>query len=117
MEFKKKENACLRKYTATKILFMYSFSGNCAASVPISNSCVCQRFINSQDWSTYFPAAEQADISWKYINLSQIYESRNWEAKHYISVLEITVSFMGIHKWEPDIYIGFSPALHLQCRG
>ncbi len=29
---------------------------------------------------------------------------------------EITVSFLGIHKWEPDIYIGFSPALHLQCR-
>jgi hypothetical protein len=30
---------------------------------------------------------------------------------HYNSVLEITVSFLGIHKWEPDIYIGFSPAL------
>jgi hypothetical protein len=30
--------------------------------------------------------------------------------------LEITVSFLGIHKGEPDIYIGFSPALHLQCR-
>jgi hypothetical protein len=30
-------------------------------------------------------------------------------------VLEITVSFLGIHKWEPDIYIGFSSALHLQC--
>jgi hypothetical protein len=29
--------------------------------------------------------------------------------------LEITVSFLGIHKWEPDIYIGFSQALHLQC--
>jgi hypothetical protein len=29
--------------------------------------------------------------------------------------LEITVSFLGIHKWEPDIYIGFSPALHFQC--
>jgi hypothetical protein len=25
--------------------------------------------------------------------------------------LEVTVSFLGIHKWEP----GFSPALHLQC--
>jgi hypothetical protein len=25
------------------------------------------------------------------------------------------VSFLGIHKSEPDIYIGFSPALHLQC--
>jgi hypothetical protein len=24
------------------------------------------------------------------------------------------VSFLGIHKSEPDIYIGFSPALHLQ---
>jgi hypothetical protein len=32
----------------------------------------------------------------------------------YNYVLEITVSFLGIHKWEPDIYIGFSPALHLQ---
>ncbi len=35
--------------------------------------------------------------------------------------MEITVSFLGIHKWEPDIYIGFSPALPLQyglyCRG
>jgi hypothetical protein len=22
-----------------------------------------------------------------------------------------------MHKWEPDIYIGFSQALHLQCKG
>jgi hypothetical protein len=29
--------------------------------------------------------------------------------------LEITVSFLGIHKREPDIYIGFSLALPLQC--
>ena len=25
------------------------------------------------------------------------------------------VSFLGIHKSEPDIYFAFSPALHLQC--
>jgi hypothetical protein len=25
-----------------------------------------------------------------------------------------SVSFLGTHKWEADIYIGFSPALHLQ---
>jgi len=37
------------------------------------------------------------------------------EREHYYSVLEITVSFLGIHKRDPDIYIGFSPALHLQC--
>ncbi len=41
------------------------------------HSCVYERFIYSQDRSTYFPAAEQADRSWKYINLSQIYECRN----------------------------------------
>ncbi len=28
--------------------------------------------------------------------------------------MEITVSFLGIHKWELDNYIGFSLALHLQ---
>jgi hypothetical protein len=80
------------------------------------HSCVCERFIYSQDRSTYFPAAEQADQSWKYKNLSQIYECGNWETESYNSVLEITVSILGIHKCEPEIYIGFSPALHLQCR-
>jgi hypothetical protein len=37
------------------------------------------------------------------------------ETEYYKFVLEITVSFLGIHKWEPDIYFGFSPALHLHC--
>ncbi len=35
--------------------------------------------------------------------------------EYYDSVLEITVSFLGIHKREPDNYIGFLTALHLQC--
>jgi hypothetical protein len=38
------------------------------------------------------------------MNLSQIYECRNWKTEHYNSVLEIAVLFLGIHKWEPDIY-------------
>jgi hypothetical protein len=45
-------------------------------------------------------------------------EYRKWETEHYFSVLEITrlhSFFSGAHKWEPDIYSGFSPALHLQC--
>ncbi len=45
--------------------------------------------------------------SWKYINLSPIYECRNWETEYYNSVLEIKVSFLGKFKWKPDI--------HLQC--
>jgi hypothetical protein len=28
----------------------------------------------------------------------------------------MTGSFLGINKWEPDIYIGFSSILHLQFR-
>ncbi len=39
----------------------------------------------------------------------------NWETEHYTYVLKLSVSFLGIHKGEPDICIGFSPALHLQC--
>jgi hypothetical protein len=44
----------------------------------------------------------------------EIYECRNWETEHYNSVLEITVSFLEIHKWKPDIKIGFLLALYLQ---
>jgi hypothetical protein len=53
-------------------------------------------------------------------NLSHIHECENLETEHYNSILEITsptVSFLGIHKLEPDIYIGFLPALHLQYIG
>ncbi len=37
------------------------------------------------------------------------------ETERYNSVLKITVSFLGIHKWEPDVNIRFSAAHHLQC--
>ncbi len=41
-------------YTATAMPFIYSFSGNSAASVQFPHSCVYERFIYSQDQSTYF---------------------------------------------------------------
>jgi hypothetical protein len=53
-----------------------------------------------------------------YINRSQIHKCGNWETEHYSSVLEIrcrAFSFLGLHQSEPDNYIRFSPALHLQC--
>jgi hypothetical protein len=58
------------------------------------HSCVCERFIYSQDQSTYLAAENKTDRSWKYtsINLSKIlymYEWRNWDTEHYNSVLEI----------------------------
>ncbi len=102
--------------TARKIQLMYFFSGNCAASAPISTS-MCLRAIYIQ----YCIPRIGPLISLigrpilEYVNFWQIYECRNWETEHYNCVLEITVSFLGIHKWEQDIYIWFSPALLSQC--
>jgi hypothetical protein len=42
------------------------------------HSCICERFIYSHDWSSYFPAAEETDCSWEYINRPQKYECRNF---------------------------------------
>ncbi len=51
------------------------------------SACVCQRFIDSQDPSTYFPAAEQAqaDQSWEY-------ECGNQDCGRAIPFLAIFVS-------------------------
>ncbi len=112
-------------YNSIVLIWISALQGKSHLCIPIlgivrpqsqfPHSCVCERFIYSQDQSTYIPAAEYANLSWKYLNLSEIYECRNWQTEHYYSVLETTVSFLGIQKWEPYIYIGLSPALHLQC--
>ncbi len=63
-----------------------------------THSCVrvCERFIHSQDRSTYFPAAEYADRSWEYINRSQTHECGNWDFGHAILFVGIFVSNFGI---------------------
>jgi hypothetical protein len=82
------------------------------------HSCVCERFVYFQDRSTYWLQQNIWDRSWKNINLSQIYECSNRETEHYNSVLEIKRlhSFIsGNTEMGTRIYIGFSPALHLNC--
>jgi len=92
--------------TAKKIPFMYSFSGKCAASVPISTfMCLSVIYIfPGSVHSTYiFPCSSIGRPILEIYSLSQVYECRNLETEHYNSVLGTTVSFLGIHKWEPNI--------------
>jgi hypothetical protein len=53
------------------------------------HSCVCERFIYIYPGLVQLCGCSKIDRSWKYINLSQIYECRNCETEHYNSVLEI----------------------------
>ncbi len=57
------------------------------------HSCVCERFIYSNDQSAYSAARKYVNGSWEYINRSQTNEcgNRDWGR---------TIPFLGIHKWD-----------------
>jgi len=72
--------------TVTAIPFIYSFSGNSAASAPIS-TIMCLWAIYIFPGSVHiFPPAEKAYPSWEYIMRSQTYECGNcdWETPIFI---------------------------------
>ncbi len=79
-------------------------------------SCICKGFIYSQDWVCLFGCSKIGMDRWL-----QIHECGNWETEHYNSVLEKRgrkVSFLRLHKSEPEIYYWILPgpsfAVHVQ---
>jgi hypothetical protein len=68
-------------YTLQRQFRLYiPFLGIARPQPQFPHSCVCKRFIYSQDRSTYvFPPAEKADTSWEYTIRSQTHECGNWD--------------------------------------
>ncbi len=82
----------IQSHTATAIPFIYSFSGNSAASAPIS-TFLCLWAIYIDPGAVFiFPPAEKADPSWEYIIRSQTHECGNWDWDPDIPFLGIFVS-------------------------
>ncbi len=81
------------------------FLGNAWPQSQFPQSCVSERFIDSQDSSTYFPAAEKADRLWEYINPSQTHECGNWDCGREIPFLGIFVSNFRYYFFEVHLTI------------
>ncbi len=70
------------------------------------HSCICERFMYSPNQSAFLPAKISRPMMGIYKSLTDIWM---WKLGCH------AVSFLGTYKSGPNIYIGFSQVLHLQC--
>ncbi len=104
------KSCCIWYNTATAIPFIYSFSGNSAASAPIS-TLMCLWAIYIFPGSVYiFPPAEQANPSWEHIIRSQTHECGNWDWGPDIPFLGIFVSNFRHFVFAVNTMAGFLPS-------
>ncbi len=114
----KSGSVCTFFYTATKIPFKYSFSGNCEALVPIS-TFMCLWVIYIFPWSVYIFGCSKIDRPILEIHKSLI-DIRHTElgdrTLYFCFGNKEAAQLLFLEKWEPEILIGFSQALNLQCK-
>ncbi len=86
MQGRTQESICIMYTLQGKSHLSISYLGIVRPQSQFPHSCVCERFIYSQDRSIYFPAAEYADQNLEIYNyLTDI----GRETEHYNSVLEM----------------------------
>ncbi len=91
---------------AMKVPLMYSFSGNSAASAPISTFMCLWAFYTVPGLVYIFPPAEYAGWLWEYIIRSQTHECGNWDWDPDIPFLGILVSkfrYFVLAVWQENI--------------
>ncbi len=93
---------------------MYSFSWNCVASVPVS-TFLCLWVIYIVPGSVHIFGCSKIDrlIMEIYKSITEIWLQELGDRTLLFcfgnkEAAQCTISCMGIRKWEPDIYIGFS---------
>ncbi len=85
--------------------FCIPFLGIARPQLQFPHSCACERFIHSQDWSTYFlQQNRQIHRGNVHINRSQTHECGNWDCGRAIPFLGIFVSnfrywFFAVHRY------------------
>jgi hypothetical protein len=70
-----------------KTLLFIPFLGIAWPQSQFPHSCVGERFIYSQDRSTYFLQQNRQINPWEYINCSQTHECGNWDCDRAIPFL------------------------------
>ncbi len=109
----------VRVHTAKAIPFLYSFSGNCAASAPISTFMCHERFLYSQDRSTYSISSSRngSSIVGIYNSLKDTWMWKLGLRPRYSFSVNICFEFLAFFLCSAALYRSHIPHYNLYCEG